>query len=736
MPQLSVSTVVPTYNRAHLLERALRSALAECRPGDEIIVVDDGSSDDTEAIVRALGPTLRYLRTPHLGAGAARNAGVQAATGDLVAFLDSDDEWAPGKLAWQRAVMEQFPDILYLFSDFGGVDWSGERRHNRISSWRGDERPWAEVLGPAIPSQTISGLPPGAPRFDLHVGRFYDAYLRDWCVYTCTVVARREQAAGALRFAEDLATYEDVECFARLAQRGLAGYMTCETAWQHGHTGTRLTDADQATCADAAITIVKRVWGADPAFLGRAGKRRELEAVVDGHRARKARALLAAGQAGQARLELARCSGFLWSLYLLTFVPGGPTRLGVAGVRLARALRDRGGSACLPDGWSIVEHRGREAFEQLAADWDRLCDAMPQRTAYQACAAQRAYAELLMDEPDRWRCLVLRDAHAVRAICPLEARTDDVLGPGLAVWGVPWHPHLLVSDVICPEDDARRVLVPALAEYLRREPAGGRLAVLGPLPAGSVLWDGLRRLAPLDYCLQPAEPCDVFDCGRPFDELMARLSKHFRRNLRAHRKKLASFADVRFVTATGDGLDAAFETFIAVEASGWKGASGVGSAVALHPHLLAFYRRLAANTRDRCEINLLVADGRCLAAQFCVVSGEQYSILKIGYDEAYARIGPGLLLLETTLERCCTDPAIKRMSLVTDGAWQRDWRPDVVAMQRVYLGLGRWSARPLVALLDLRFGPARALVTRVRERRAATRERRAERASGPVKGDS
>jgi Acetyltransferase (GNAT) domain len=288
---------------------------------------------------------------------------------------------------------------------------------------------------------------------------------------------------------------------------------------------------------------------------------------------------------------------------------------------------------------------------------------------------------------------------------------------------------MLVSDVICPEDDARRVLVPALAEYLRREPDGGRLAVLGPLPAGSALWDGLRRLAPLDYCLQSAEPCDVFDCARPFDELMARLSKHFRRNLRAHRKKLASFADVRFATATGDGLEAAFETFIAVEASGWKGVSGVGSAIALHPRLLAFYRRLAANTRDRCEIHLL-------AAQFCVVSGEQYSILKIGYDEAYARIGPGLLLLETTLERCCADPAIKRMSLVTDGAWQRDWRPDVVAMRRVYLGLGRWSGRPLVALLDLRFGPARTLVARVRERRAAAAGRRETRRPGAVKGDS
>ena len=455
MPHLSVSTVVPTYNRARLLERALRSALAECRPGDEIIVVDDGSSDDTEAVVRDLGPALRYLRTPHLGAGAARNAGVEAATGDLVAFLDSDDEWAPGKLAWQRAVMEQFPDVLYLFSDFGGVDWTGERQHERISSWRGDQRPWTEVLGPAVSSTTIAGLPPGAPQFDLHVGDFYDAYLRDWCVYTCTVVVRREQAAAALRFAEDLPTYEDVECFARLARHGLAGYMTCETAWQHGHTGTRLTDADPATRANAAVTIVRRVWGADPEFLGRAGKRRELEAVIDEHRARKARALLAAGQAEQARLELARCFGFPWSLYLLTLLPVSLTRLGVTGVRLARALQAHGAPASLPDGWSIVEHRGSEAFAKLQADWDRLCDAMPQRTAFQAREAQRAYAELLMDAPDRLRCLVLHDGDTVRAICPLEARTDDVLGPRLAVWGVPWHPHLLVSDVVCPEDDAR-----------------------------------------------------------------------------------------------------------------------------------------------------------------------------------------------------------------------------------------------------------------------------------------
>jgi glycosyltransferase involved in cell wall biosynthesis len=72
---LSVSTVIPTYNRATLLERALRSALRECQPGDEIIVVDDGSTDDTARVAQGHGEPVRYLRTAHAGAGAAGGVG-------------------------------------------------------------------------------------------------------------------------------------------------------------------------------------------------------------------------------------------------------------------------------------------------------------------------------------------------------------------------------------------------------------------------------------------------------------------------------------------------------------------------------------------------------------------------------------------------------------------------------------------------------------------------------------
>jgi glycosyltransferase involved in cell wall biosynthesis len=339
MPHLSVSVVVPTYNRASLLERSVGSALRQCEPGDEVIIVDDGSTDETEGIVRIFGGQVRYLRTARLGAGAARNTGVRAARGDLVAFLDSDDEWMPGKLALQRSVLEQFPDILYLFSDFGVVELSGQRRHGGLAGWRdGAIHPWDHILGDGLPSDSIPGLPAAEPGFNLHVGRLYEAFITDWCVCTITVVVRRAEAGDALHFPEDVPTYEDIECFARLAQRGLAGFTDCETAWNHRHPGPRLTDSDKATNADAALTIIGRVWGEDEEYLSI--HRDEFEAVMDAHRARKVRFLLGQGRRREARDECGKFFGVPPRSYrVLTHVPGvlmGP----VAGVR-RRLYRQR-----------------------------------------------------------------------------------------------------------------------------------------------------------------------------------------------------------------------------------------------------------------------------------------------------------------------------------------------------------------------------------------------------------
>ena len=91
----AISTIIPTYNRAQLITRAINSVLPQMEPEDELIVVDDGSTDNTREIVAKYGDRVKYIKTKNGGCGAARNRGVQEATGPLVAFLDSDDEWMP-----------------------------------------------------------------------------------------------------------------------------------------------------------------------------------------------------------------------------------------------------------------------------------------------------------------------------------------------------------------------------------------------------------------------------------------------------------------------------------------------------------------------------------------------------------------------------------------------------------------------------------------------------------------
>src|SRR5579863_4931679 len=97
----TVSVVIPTYNYARFLGQAIDSVLAQTCPVKEIIVVDDGSTDDTFNVLARYGPAVRALKQKNCGPAAARNRGVGIAGGDLIAFLDADDFWMPDKLAKQ-----------------------------------------------------------------------------------------------------------------------------------------------------------------------------------------------------------------------------------------------------------------------------------------------------------------------------------------------------------------------------------------------------------------------------------------------------------------------------------------------------------------------------------------------------------------------------------------------------------------------------------------------------------
>jgi glycosyltransferase involved in cell wall biosynthesis len=117
----AVSVVIPTYNRAGLIAQAVRSVLDQTGINFEIIVVDDGSTDNTRQILEQFNDKIRYLATENRGVAHARNIGMKASFGRYIAFLDSDDLYLPGKLALQVAFMEAHPEVGVVSTEMSAM---------------------------------------------------------------------------------------------------------------------------------------------------------------------------------------------------------------------------------------------------------------------------------------------------------------------------------------------------------------------------------------------------------------------------------------------------------------------------------------------------------------------------------------------------------------------------------------------------------------------------------------
>ncbi len=135
MARLRVSVIISTYNRADLLPEAIDCLLTQTRVPDEIIVVDDGSTDDTPAVLASYPSPVIAIRQSNKGLAAGRNTGLRRATGDLIAFLDSDDILTPDSIEKRALVFEQNPQVNVVYSDLLATDmankpygpWPGRR---------------------------------------------------------------------------------------------------------------------------------------------------------------------------------------------------------------------------------------------------------------------------------------------------------------------------------------------------------------------------------------------------------------------------------------------------------------------------------------------------------------------------------------------------------------------------------------------------------------------------------
>ncbi len=136
-PTTSVSVIIPTFNRARVLEKAIDSVLSQGHDNLELIVVDDGSTDTTPDLLAAYGRKITWICQKNQGVSAARNTGIRASSGALIAFLDSDDYWLPDKLAVQTAFLKARPDAYICQTDEiwirNGVRVNPKKKHAKPS---------------------------------------------------------------------------------------------------------------------------------------------------------------------------------------------------------------------------------------------------------------------------------------------------------------------------------------------------------------------------------------------------------------------------------------------------------------------------------------------------------------------------------------------------------------------------------------------------------------------------
>lgn len=175
MRQLEYSVVIPVFNGAQYLGEAIESALGQTIVPRQVIVVDDGSTDESAEVARGFGPALKLIQQPNAGIGAARNAAIPLVETQNLAFLDADDTWVPRKAEWQARAFEAEPELDMVFGFVQPFLTNDAPPGVQAAA---NLEPAAGYLAGAMMIRTEAFLRAGLFATDVRLGEFVDWYAR------------------------------------------------------------------------------------------------------------------------------------------------------------------------------------------------------------------------------------------------------------------------------------------------------------------------------------------------------------------------------------------------------------------------------------------------------------------------------------------------------------------------------------------------------------------------------
>jgi len=334
MTGATVSVIIPTFNRAHQVLGAIQSVLGQVGAGEvEVVVVDDGSTDGTpEAVQRAFegDRRVRYVQQANAGAAAARNAGLAHATGEYIAFLDSDDSWQPWHLRLQLAGLARYPEAGLIWANLDVVDGHDQVVTARalttfLSAYR--YFTLADLFHSSTPLSELGvDIPVGGAGERLYLGDVFSQMVMGNLLFISSVVMRRARLEAVGTFDTSLPASEDYDFLLRACREGPVAFADAPS------TRYRVGTADRLSRPAMVILIARTYLHILEATLARdAGRITLSPAMIEEARWRAhqwiATEAILAGEGREARghvraaMRLRGPRPGLWLMFALTLVP-------------------------------------------------------------------------------------------------------------------------------------------------------------------------------------------------------------------------------------------------------------------------------------------------------------------------------------------------------------------------------------------------------------------------------